>query len=130
MQLGEIGVIRPPNYWRRESDILWPPKSDHRAATAWLHSLAGLYVLRSVSTLNDGSKWLHISVTRRDRIPTWTEMMKVRDDFLGDDVEAYMVAPKKEDYANLHQFCLHWWAPVDGLRKVANLQDLQVEDAI
>lgn len=125
-----VELAMPPKYWQREPDIIWPPDSGHHACTQWIHPMAGLLVLRSVSTVCDGSEWIHISVSRKDRLPSWTEMMKVRDEFLGEDREAYMLAPTKKDYVNLHPHCLHWWTRVDGKRCVANLQDLVRESAI
>jgi hypothetical protein len=57
-------------------------------------------------------------------MPSWDDMSRVKRDFLGEDVEAYQVLAKKSEHVNVHSFCLHMWAPVDGRRRVANLHDL------
>lgn len=121
-------VHNPPKHWLRAGYIETP--IGHRAATVFKHKLTALIVLVSKSRLTDQTEWWHVSVSYPDRIPDWEIIRKVRDEFLGENVEAYQVIPKKVDYVNLHHFCLHLWAPVDGNRRVANLQDLEWEDAI
>lgn len=76
-----------------------------------------LYVIASVDDLQDGqgneSKWVHLSVSRKDRLPSWDDLKGVKKMFLGDDKEAVQVFPKQKDYVNLHPYCLHLWAPVE-----------------
>lgn len=65
--------------------------------------------------------WEHVSVIIRDRknrklirrCPTWEEMCVVKDKFWNEDEEVIQVHPKKDDYVNHHQFCLHLWKPID-----------------
>lgn len=53
--------------------------------------------------------WLkHLSLSRRDRYPTWDEILETKEYFFG-DIDCMMVMPKKEDYINIHQFCFHIW---------------------
>lgn len=120
----------PPNHWRRLQDIIYPPGSDNKAATVWEHKIVGLRVLRSISTTKDGKQWIHVSVSRADRIPSWADLSKVKDEFIGEDQEAYQVLASSHDHVNLHSFCLHLWSPIDGVRCVANLHDLTNESAI
>jgi hypothetical protein len=82
-------------------------------ARAYAHKLVPLRVMVSVSIMEDASEWIHLSVSRPDRDPSWQEMVKVRDEFLGDE-EAVMVLPKKEHHVNLHSHCFHWWKHVRG----------------
>ena len=95
----------------------------------FVHRLVPLTVMHSISTVKDGSLWNHISVSYPSRVPSWIELMKVKNEFLGEEVEAYQVLPKKSDHINIHKYCLHLWAPVDGERRVANLNDLINEKA-
>lgn len=121
----------PPAYWERHRDVQWPPSSGHPASSVWIHKILGLQVLRSVSTMEDGSLWLHVSLARRSRMPEYSDLVKVKTDFIGEDVEAYMVMAKKADHVNIHQFCLHLWAPGDPKNILpANLQRIRKEDAI
>lgn len=121
-------VPHPPKEWV-QLNTCRPPLYTN-AFTAWEHERTYLTVLRSLSQVKDGGHWIHVSVARPDRMPSWMEMAKVRDEFLGPTVEAYHVCPRAEDYVNVHQYCLHLWAPVDGVRRVANLQDLIAERGI
>ena len=119
--------MTPPNYWQRFPDL---ELLSQKAATVWQHKLTDLRVLRSKSTLRDGSTWIHVSVSRPDRLPSWEEISKVRDEFLGEQVEAYHVVPARKDYINVHSYCLHIWTPIDRVRRVANLRDLTNEEAL
>src|SRR5262245_50238133 len=56
--------------------------------------------------------WLHCSVARRDRLPTWAELSEVRDAFLGPDTTAYQKLAKRSEHINIHRHCLHLWALV------------------
>ncbi len=121
----------PPVYWSRRSDVKWPPGSSHPAASTWLHPIMGLQVLRSIATMEDGSQWIHVSVARRSKMPNWEDLSKVKKDFIGDDLEAYQVMAKASDHVNVHQFCLHLWAPLEEKNKLAaNLQRIQNEVAV
>lgn len=118
----------PPSHWKIGPVIMMPGHGP--AAKTWDHKVTNIRVLRSISLLENKEWWIHVSVSRPDRLPTWEEMNKVRNEFIGEDVEAYHVCPRKQDYVNVAVYCLHLWAPVDGKRRVANLQDLILEGAI
>ncbi len=96
----------------------------------FMHKLIPLQVIYSRSiSLVDGSEWHHVSLSRQDRIPTWDEVMKVKNDFLGEDVEAYQVLTRKQDHVNIHPNCLHFFSRTDGKRVVLNLTDIEWEFA-
>ncbi len=44
-------------------------------------------------------------------------MKRVKDAFFGEDSEAFHVLPKKDDYINLHPFCMHLWMPAETERE-------------
>lgn len=113
-----------PQHWKQ---IVAPLPENQ---TVYEHKLIQLRVIISISDLKDGSKWFHISVSRPDRCPSWDELMKIKNEFLGEEREAYQVLPKKSDHVNICGYCLHFWARVDGKRVVANLQDIVMEKAI
>lgn len=120
----KLEPIEPPTYWRE-----FRPSVGHEYMRAWEHKIDGLTVMRSLSTWQIGPDlpkeyWFHISVSRRSRLPTWEDLAKVKRDFLGPEVEAYQVLAKESQHVNVHAYCLHLWAPLDGFRRVANLQDL------
>lgn len=118
--------IQPPTHWKE----LEAPEPLRKHQRIFEHSLVPIRVIYSRSRSSvDGSEWHHVSLSRRDRIPTWDEVMKVKNEFLGEEVEAYKVLPKKADYVNLHKYCLHFFSRIDGKRVVLNLQDIDWEFA-
>lgn len=62
---------------------------------------------------SDGEGWEHVSVSRRDRIPTWEEMCEVKDLFFGPDEWVVQYHPARSDYVNDHPYCLHLWKPTE-----------------
>lgn len=58
---------------------------------------------------SDGMGWEHVSVSRKDRCPTWEEMCQVKDLFWGPEDCVVQFHPPKAEYVNLHPFCLHLW---------------------
>ena len=71
----------------------------------------GLTVITSIDEIN-GAEWIHISVSRRSRMPTYEDLARVKSAFIGDAHPAYQVFPRKAEHRNLHSFCLHLWSPV------------------
>jgi hypothetical protein len=71
---------------------------------------------------SDGSGWTveglpppvfeHVSVSARDRCPTWEEMCWVKDLFWTADELVIQYHPPREVHINSHSFCLHMWRPV------------------
>lgn len=57
--------------------------------------------------------WEHVSVSFKNRVPTWDEMCQVKEVFWGDDEVVMQLHPKKSEYINTHPYCLHLWKPID-----------------
>jgi hypothetical protein len=57
----------------------------------------------------EGNKWLHVSMSRRERLPLWSELREVKDIFIGRDKKAIQVLPPEKEYVNIHPYCLHLW---------------------
>jgi len=60
-----------------------------------------------------GKRWLHLSVSHRDRVPNWQELREAKGAFLG-DVYAYQVIPPKAQYVNIDPRVLHLFHCLDG----------------
>lgn len=58
-----------------------------------------------------GGGWDHVSVSFRDRCPTWDEMCRVKDAFFNRDECCIEYHPAQADYVNLYPYCLHIWKP-------------------
>lgn len=74
----------------------------------------GLLVFASASVELDGKRWLHVSVSRRSRLPSWEDLRAVKDAFIGRDRTALQVLPPAAKHVNIHAYCLHLWSCLDG----------------
>lgn len=63
---------------------------------------------------SDGEGWEHVSVSLRNRTPTWDEMCYVKDLFWDPEDVVVQFHPKRSEYVNVHPNCLHLWRPNDG----------------
>jgi hypothetical protein len=81
------------------------------------HYKVNNYELRCIASTVDG--WEHVSVTvspvnkKPTRCPTWDEMCYIKDQFWEEDQEVAQFHPKKADYVNFHNYCLHLWRQID-----------------
>lgn len=63
---------------------------------------------------NDNEEgWEHVSLSpkKKSKIPTWNDMCQLKDIFFNDDEEVLQLHPKKRNYVNLKDNCLHLWKP-------------------
>ena len=68
----------------------------------------GLKVLFSFEWQDgDSREWLHVSVSRPDRIPSWEDLREIKDIFIGRDRKAVQILPPKDEYVNCHPNVLH-----------------------
>jgi hypothetical protein len=79
-----------------------------------VQNLNGLRVLASSAPFEDGREWLHVSMSRKDRLPSYDDMKHVKAVFVGNDRYAIQVFPPASQHVNIHQFCLHLWCPLTG----------------
>lgn len=56
--------------------------------------------------------WEHVSVSRKNRCPTWEEMCAVKDMFFEKEECAIQYHPRESEYVNNHPYCLHIWRPI------------------
>lgn len=59
-----------------------------------------------------GGGWEHVSVSLKNRCPTWDEMCIIKDIFWKDDEVVVQFHPKKSEYVNIHPYCLHMWRKI------------------
>ncbi|WP_100065129.1 DUF7694 domain-containing protein [Miniphocaeibacter massiliensis] len=60
-----------------------------------------------------GGGWEHCSVSKKSKTPTWDEMNYIKDIFFKEDETVVQYHPKKSNYVNLHEHCLHMWRPLE-----------------
>lgn len=70
----------------------------------------GLAVIQSWNEQLDGKIWMHTSYSRPSRMPTYQDTVFIKENFIGSDVKAIMVFPKKSEHVNIHHYCLHLWS--------------------
>lgn len=68
-------------------------------------------------------RWEHVSVTvlssagpkgnSGSRMPSWSEMMRIKEMFWEEEDVCVQYAPKASEYLNIHPNVLHWWRPLD-----------------
>lgn len=56
-----------------------------------------------------GGGWDHVSVSFRNRTPSWEEMAEIKDMFFRKDETAVQYHPEEDEYVNDHPHCLHIW---------------------
>lgn len=65
--------------------------------------------------VSNGGGWDHVSVSpcnrRRRTCPTWEEMCAIKDLFFEDEEAVIQYHPKKSQYVNFSECCLHLWRP-------------------
>jgi hypothetical protein len=66
----------------------------------------------SSGTGPDCEGWEHVSVSAKDRTPTWEEMAWVKDLFWDKHECAMQLHPPESEYVNFHEYTLHIWRPL------------------
>lgn len=61
----------------------------------------------------DGGVWLHLSVSRARRLPTWGDLVTARDALGYEDLLMIKMVPPKRYWLNIHNFCLHLLHHID-----------------
>jgi len=78
-----------------------------------------LKVILSAAREDDSKLWLHVSVSKWNqagtiqRLPDWEDLKTIKQLFIGEGREAYMVLPKASNYVNLGEVH-HLWVCLDG----------------
>lgn len=80
----------------------------------WVHAITELSVILSAAAQSDGRVWLHVSVAHQSRMPSWQELVDVKEWLFGFDRYAAQIVPPRSEYVNKHPFCLHLFTPADG----------------
>lgn len=81
-------------------------------------TVGGLRIIHSLDVLDDDEEWEHVSVSRRNRLPSWDDLVLVKERFVGPEREALQLLPKRSEHINLARHCLHIWARTSRSRVV------------
>jgi hypothetical protein len=68
--------------------------------------------LRAIVTIDLASDvgagdWLHLSISRARRLPTWGDLVTARDALGYEDIYFVQQLPPRRNWLNVHSFCLH-----------------------
>jgi hypothetical protein len=79
-----------------------------------LASAQGLLVICSASRERDGKRWIHVSMSRHKRLPSYDDMCLVKNQFLGANRLAVQVFARAAHHVNINPHVLHLWSCLDG----------------
>lgn len=57
--------------------------------------------------------WEHLSVSMPGKTPSWDQMCVMKNIFWNENEACVEYHPKKEEYVNDHEHCLHIWKPTE-----------------
>lgn len=69
-------------------------------------------IMRVIASAGYG--WEHVSVSRANRCPNWTEMSFIHRLFFQAHETAMQFHVPEADHVNCHPYCLHLWRPIAG----------------
>lgn len=112
IKIADAAYFPKPQAIYKELPVVFmgPDAADYMRA--WTHN--GLMIIASVGKYEDGLEWLHVSVSRKSRIPSYEDITRVKRDFIGEDRKAITVLPEKKYHVNLHENCLHLFYSADN----------------
>lgn len=65
---------------------------------------------------HDGAEWIHASMTREGRTPSYEDLTLLHRAAFGPDRWAYQVFAPADQHINIHANALHLWGRLDGAR--------------
>ena len=104
----------------------WKLNAKAHDGARWIHTRDNRIVIASYKRYSDGKLWLHVSLSRPNRVPSYDDLVYVKRHWIGDDRKAIMVLPSKDEHVNLHPYVLHLFTCIDG----DPLPDFRTKDGI
>jgi len=103
------------NQWRDTGpDVIafYVHTGDHGHGAFLVPSPIDKATMRVVASSSGG--WDHVSVSRKNRCPNWTEMEHVKRMFFQDDEAAMQLHVPPSEHISYHPHTLHIWRPQGG----------------
>lgn len=72
-------------------------------------------IIRAKVISSDEKGWEHVSVSLRNRTPTWEQMCKIKSLFWDENETVIQYHPAKANYVNCHPHTLHLWRPINAV---------------
>jgi hypothetical protein len=84
---------------RRQDGVLYQDKN-------------GLTIIIS-GEIHESKKWIHVSFSRKNRMPEYRDMERIKKHFIGEHERAVMIFPEKENHVNIMNYALHLYCCCD-----------------
>jgi hypothetical protein len=97
-----VDLPRPMVFRRRELPFVVGPTKAYQ-------SMNETVLIVSIDGTGRYGPLLHVSVSNRDRYPSWDLMIGIKRVLFPPDVAAAMIMPEEEVYVNISEYCLHIW---------------------
>lgn len=110
IKIEEASFFPKPNSYFKE--VPQYEKLSDGVGRAW--EFNGLFVIASCGIMKDNLEWLHISFSRKSKMPSYADLQLVKREFIGNDKKAIMIFLEEENYVNIHKYCLHLWYSKDN----------------
>lgn len=92
----------------------WYPPEPYGEDGWWIDRRDGsARIIASCAPAGDGDEWIHASISRRDGIPAYDDLVLLHRAVFGDGW-AYQVFAPPDEHINIHGRCLHLWGRIDG----------------
>lgn len=62
----------------------------------------------------DDTEWLHASIATTDQLPTYNDLVTLKQAVFGPHRTAYQVFASADRHVNIHPYALHLWGRADG----------------
>lgn len=95
-------------------------REPHELLGPWVYTqigarrMTGLGVICTARVERDGRRWMHVSCSRRDRLPDWEDLKLVKRVFIGAERLAVQVLPREADYVNINARVMHLWSCLEA----------------
>jgi len=104
-------VVLPANWSRIAPPAQLVAVCGAQNCAAYMSAL-GTKAILSLDDYEQDGKWLHLSVSRLGRLPTWNELKGAKELFLGDRL-AIQLLPPKSHWISISE-CLHLFHRLDA----------------
>jgi hypothetical protein len=101
-------------------EVTWGPKPpgwflsrNTDDGSSWDHR-DGRRVIASIAKELDGKRWLHLSMSRRGRLPNYEDMKYLKRHWAGDESKAIEVHAPAAEHVNINPNVRHLWVCLDG----------------
>lgn len=103
-----------PNEWRQIEGGVVSAETGRHNGNMYVNERRGLRIVMSAAWELDGRRWLHLSMSHPNRLPTWSELVQAKEAFMGKDSRAVQILPPRSEWVNIHAYTLHMFVCLDG----------------